>query len=60
LLLINGGPGDIQFQIPESPCSWVAVLNSADAHVVATPVRDRHVKVAAHGLVLLMGEAQIG
>ncbi|RTZ45623.1 glycogen debranching enzyme GlgX [Candidimonas sp. SYP-B2681] len=57
LLLINGGPDDIQFHIPESPCPWVAVLNSADAHVVAAPVHDDHVKVAAHGLVLLMGQA---
>ncbi len=32
-------------------------LNSADAHVVAAPVHDDHLKVAAHGLVLLLGEA---
>ncbi len=54
-LLINGGSDDVAFQIPESPCPWTRVLDSADLQVVSNPVPDASVKVCAHGLVLLMG-----
>lgn len=59
-LLINGGPDDIQFQMPESPCPWVMALNSADIKVVSNPVHEASMKVSAHGVVLLIGTVAEG
>lgn len=59
-LLINGGPENILFQVPESPCSWVSVLNSADMQVVSNPVQAPNVQVPAHGVILLMGAVRAG
>ncbi len=56
-LLVNSGPEDIEFQVSESPCAWVCVVDSADTGVVSDPVKTESVTVSAHGLVLLMGEA---
>lgn len=57
LVLINGGPDDINFQLPESPCAWSWLLNTAEPGMAWGAVRDESVRIAAHGLVLLMGVA---
>lgn len=57
LVLINGGPDDIAFQLPESPCTWSRLLNTAEPGMAWGAVREESVTVSAHGLILLMGVA---
>ncbi|HUH58650.1 MAG TPA: glycogen debranching protein GlgX [Candidimonas sp.] len=57
LVLINGGPHDINFQLPESPCAWSWLLNTAEPGMACGAVREESVTISAHGLVLLMGVA---
>lgn len=54
-VLVNGSEGDIDFHLPESPCAWQRVLDTAQAGAAAAPVNGRAVKVCAHSLVLLIG-----
>lgn len=59
-LLINSGAEDVDFQVPESSCSWVSVLNSANVQAVPSRVHASSVPVSAHGVVLLIGKGTSG
>jgi isoamylase len=60
LLLINGGVDDIQFRLPAPPCSWVCMLNTADADLVPDPVVGDDVTVPARSVVLMTSTAAVG
>jgi len=55
LLLVNGGDGDVDFRLPEPPCGWLRVLDTANVRAAAAAIKAPQVVVCAHALVLLMG-----
>src|SRR5690554_4342304 len=55
LLIVNGGPDDVNFQLPANGCAWTLKLDTAEPGATATAVSTDSVMVAAHGLVLLTG-----
>jgi len=55
LVLVNGSDGDIDFRLPDSPCQWQRVLDTAGIRAVASTVQSDHVAVCAHALVVLLG-----
>lgn len=56
LVLVNGSDGDVEFQLPATPCAWQRVLDSSGVRAVDVAVQAEHITVCAHGLVLLMAE----
>lgn len=52
LLLVNGGPEDIEFQLPEHDATWVCELDTSTGK--GTTVDAPRVMVGAHGVVLLV------
>lgn len=59
LLLLNGGDGDIDFQLPESPCAWESVLDSASQRAAPVAMQAAQVRVCAHALVLLTASMSV-
>ncbi len=55
LLIVNGGPDDVNFQLPANGCAWTLKLDTAEPGATVTAVSTDSVMVAAHGLVLLTG-----
>lgn len=55
MVLVNGGDGDIDFVLPDSPCAWQRVLDTTNLRAEAVAVQTPQVKVCAHALILLMG-----
>ena len=58
LMLVNGGDGDIEFQLPDSPCQWRRVFDTADIRATAAVVHAPQLKICAHAMVLLLGDVQ--
>ena len=53
LLLVNGGPDDIEFTLPEMDCQWVLALDTGAPQNARADHGDNSVVVVAHGVVLL-------
>lgn len=53
LLLVNGGPEEIDFVLPALPCRWFRLLDSADASRVGGEVRTDTLPLSSQGLILL-------
>jgi len=56
LILLNGSEGDVEFQLPETPCAWHRVLDTSGVRATDIPVQGSEVSICAHALVLLMAE----
>ena len=55
LLLLNAGDNPIEFMLPSLPCAMAMQLDSSAPDARPGVTAQHHVKVAAHGLVLLAG-----
>lgn len=54
LVLVNGSEGDVEFRLPDSPCQWQRVLDTAGVRAMPSAVQAEHVPLCAHALVLLL------
>ncbi len=53
LVLLNGGEGDVDFNLPELPCAWQRVLDSASHRAAPVAVQAPQVRLCAHSVVVL-------
>lgn len=60
LVLVNGSEGDVEFRLPDTPCSWQRVLDTSGVRAVDIPVQTETVSLCAHSLVLLIAQIEPG